>query len=123
MQGYELVKKVKTESSAHPERVFIKWWRNEEDFIDFDLVTRFLERLDYGAELAGFELIDQDKMWRTIESRCNGRASKVERDGTVVLLWTPPRGAELAEKLTEYPFTPESLLKILDVETDYNFVD
>ena len=124
MQGYELVKMIEQERTSHPDHVFIKWWRNEEDYIDFDLVLRFLEKIDYGgAEVAGFELIDQEEMWRTIEKRCGGRATKVKRDGSWVLLWTPPEGAEVEERLPEYPYTPEYLLKILDVETNYNYVD
>ena len=123
MQGYQLVKKIQTERSSHPEQVFIKWWRKEEDFVDFDLVSRFLENLDYGAEIEGFEMIDQHEMWEIIESRCKGRISKVKRDGRWVLLWTPPKGAELDDKLPEYPYTPEALLKILDIESNYNYVD
>lgn len=123
MQGYELVKKIKTERDSHPDRIFIKWWRREEDFIDFDLVARFLERLDYGTEIGGFELINQEEMWKAIESRCEGRATRVQRDGGTVVLWNPPKDAELDERLPEYPYTPETLLKILDVETDYNYVD
>jgi hypothetical protein len=123
MQGYELVKKIERERGSHPERVFIKWWRKEEDFVDFDLVERFLANLDYSAELGGYDLIDQDEMWRTIEARCRGRVSKVQRDGHWVLLWTPPKNAEVEERLAEYPNTPESMLKILDAETNYNFVD
>lgn len=123
MQGYELVKKIREEKSAHPDRLFIKLWRKEEDYIDFDLVSRFLDNLSDAAQFDGFELIDQDEMWKTIERRCDGRASKVQRGGDWVLLWTPPKGAEVEGKLTEYPYTPESLLKILDAETDFNYVD
>ncbi|OGU12765.1 MAG: hypothetical protein A2075_05255 [Geobacteraceae bacterium GWC2_58_44] len=123
MQGHELVKKIQKDSTAHPERIFIKWWRKEEDYIDFDLVARFLENLNYGTEISGYDLIDQEEMWRTIERRCNGRASKVQRDGRTVVLWNPPKGAEVEERLPEYPDTPETLLKILDVESNYNYVD
>jgi len=123
MQGYELVKQVKQEKSAHPDRLFIKWWRNEEDFIDFDLVTRFLENLKESTMIGGFELIDQEEMWRTVENRCQGRVSKERRGGDWVLRWTPPEGAEVEETQDEYPYTPESLLKILDAETNYNYVD
>ena len=124
MQGYELVKKIEKERLQHPNNVFIKWWRKEEDFIDFDLVNHFVEKVDSGgAEIGGFELIDQEEMWRTIESRCKGRASRVQRNGGWVVLWTPPKKAEVEERLPEYPFTPESLLKILDLETNYNYVD
>lgn len=123
MQGNELVKRIKRDREAHPERVFIKWWRKEEDWVDFDLVTRFLETVNYGSEIGGYELIDQDEMWRTIEQRAGGRASKALRDGRSVVLWDPPKNAEVEERLPEYPDTPETLLKILDVETNYNYVD
>ena len=123
MQGYELVKAVEKERNAHRERIFIKWWRKEEDFIDFDLVGRFLETLNYASDIAGFELIDQDEMWKTVESHAQGRVSKVDRDGRMMLLWTPPKGAEIEEKCTECPYTPDMLLKILDAETNDNFVD
>ncbi|HBA87342.1 MAG TPA: hypothetical protein DCZ75_04930 [Geobacter sp.] len=123
MKGYELVKLINSEKGAHPDRVFIKWWRKEEDFVDFDLVGRFLQNLNDGAEIGGFDLIDQDEMWRTLQNRCGGRVHKEQRDGDWVLRWTPPKGVKVEEKLSEYPYTPESLLKILDAETDYNYVD
>lgn len=123
MQGNELVKRIQRDREAHPECVFIKWWRKEEDWLDFDLVTRFLENLNYGSEIGGYELIDQEEMWRTIERRSTGRVSKVQRDGRSVVLWEPPQGAEVEDLLPEYPDTPETLLKILDVETNYNYVD
>jgi len=123
MQGYELTKKIKKDREAHPDNIFIKWWRSEEDYIDFDLVARFLETLENRTEIGGFELIDKEQMWLTIERRCNGRASRVQRDGRWVVLWDPPKGAEVEETLPEYPDTPETLLKILDVESNYNYVD
>jgi len=123
MQGYQLVKEIRQERSAHPERIFIKWWRKEEDFIDFDLVVRFLDTLNYASEINGFELIDQDEMWKTVESRARGRVTKVQRDGRWMLLWSPPEGAEVEDKCTECPYTPEMLLKILDAETNSNYVD
>jgi hypothetical protein len=123
MQGYELVKEIEKERGAHAERVFIKWWRKEEDFIDFDLVARFLETLNYSSEISGFELIDQDAMWKVVQSRSNGKATKVQRDGRWVVLWSPPKGAETELTCTECDYTPETLLRILDAETDDNFVD
>ncbi|BCG45420.1 hypothetical protein GEOBRER4_n0173 [Citrifermentans bremense] len=123
MKGYELVKQIREERSHHPERMFIKWWRNEEDFIDFDLVARFLDTLKESSKIDGFELIDQEEMWRTVQSRCEGRVTKEQRDGDWVLRWTPPEGKKLEEMQTDFPYTPESLLKILDQETNYNYVD
>ena len=124
MQGYELLKAIEKEKQARPNSVFIKWWRKEEDYIDFELLAGFIEKVkNDGTNIEGFELIDQDEMWRTVEARCKGRASKVQREGRWVVIWTPPEHAELEERLPEYPYTPESLLKILDIETNYNYVD
>jgi len=123
MQGYELVKEIEKERSAHPDRVFIKWWRKEEDFIDFDLLTRFLENLNYSSDISGFDLIDQDQMWRAVESRTNGRVTRVQKNGDWVLLWTPSKGLETDVTCTECPYTPDMLLKILDAETRDNYVD
>lgn len=123
MQGYELVKQIEAQKTAQPDRVFIKWWRKEEDFIDFDLVPHFLETLNYSSDIGGFELIGMDEMWETVERRTEGRARREQRGGNWVIHWTPPKGAEDVEYAASYPYTPESLLKILDAETDYNFVD
>ncbi|GFO54074.1 hypothetical protein GMSM_10810 [Geomonas sp. Red276] len=124
MQGYELAKSIRTERSKHPDRVFIKWWRNEEDWIDFDLVARFLDTVDYGTDISGFNLIDQEEMWQVIEERTKGRATRVDRgDGSYVILYSPPENAEMEERLPEYPYTPETLVKILDAETNFNYVD
>jgi hypothetical protein len=123
MQGYELVKEIEKERSAHADRIFIKWWRKEEDYIDFDLATRFLETLNYASEISGFELIDQAAMWKVVESRSNGRVTKVQRDGRWVVLWSPPKGVETELTCTECDYTPETLLRILDAETNGNFVD
>jgi hypothetical protein len=124
MQGYELVREIEKERTAHADRIFIKWWRKEEDYIDFDLVSRFLENLNYASDISGFELIDQDAMWKAVESRAKGRVTKVQRNGGWMVLWSPSDKAEIeGEKCTECPYTPEMLLKILDAETNDNFVD
>ena len=123
MVGYELVKEVEKERNAHPDRIFIKWWRNEEDYIDFDLVSRFLENLNPSSDITGFDLINQDQMWKVVEGRAQGRLTKVERDGQWLLMWSPPKGAEVEITCTECPYTPETLLKILDAETNGNYVD
>jgi hypothetical protein len=124
MQGYELVKRVQKERTKHPNNIFIKWWRKEEDWIDFDLVSRFVETLNYGDDFGGFALIDEAEMWRTLEQRCGSRLSKVQREGKWVLLYKPPKGAEIEEKLPpEFPCNPDSMLKILDIETGGDYVD
>ena len=123
MQGYELVQKIKAERAAHPDRIFIKWWRKEEDFIDFDLAARFQETVDDSSVIAGFELIGMEEMWEVVEQRSKGKVAREEKGGVWTVRWTPPEGAEDVERRPEYPYTAETLLKILDAETGDNFVD
>jgi hypothetical protein len=123
VKGYELVRKIEEEKSAFPDHIFIKWWRKEEDFIDFDLVARFLENLDYACDISGFDLIDKDEMWKTVASRTKGLEVKVQPNGSWILLWTDQAGTETEITCAECPYTPDTLLKILDAETKDNYVD
>jgi hypothetical protein len=124
MKGYDLEKRIQKERQKHPDNIFIKTWRKEEDWIDFDLVARFLETLDYSQDFGGFSLIDEQEMWQTLQNRCGSRLSKVQREGKWVLQYKPPKGAEIEEKLPpEFPYSPDSLLRILEVETQGNYVD
>ena len=121
MQGYELVKRIEAQRRANPDNIFIKWWRKEEDFIDFDLVTRFLENLNYKSEIDGFGLIDMNEMWRVVEARCKGKIVREERDGGLTLHWEPSKAT--GGNPVDLPYTPESLLRILDAETGGDYVD
>lgn len=124
MQGYDLVKRVEKEREKHPNNIIIKWWRREEDWIDFDLVSRFLETLNYASDIGGFTLIDEEEMWRTLQRRCGNRVTKEQHNGKWVLHYTPPKNAELEEPLPpELPYTPDNMIKVLDIETGGNYVD
>lgn len=127
MQGSEIVRQLDAETGAHPERNIIKWWRKEEDYIDFDLVEDFRRNLDASVEIEGFELIDLEHLWLAVREHCDERRLKREsRNGKWVLIWEPPEDAEDVEGpgiAREYPYTAQMLLKILDAETRDNYVD
>lgn len=46
---------------------FVKWWRKEQDFLDIDLIERFEENASGYAEMAGFELLTLDDMWKELK--------------------------------------------------------
>ncbi len=117
MQGYELIKAIREQrDDSHR---FIKFWRKEEDFLDFDLLERFLENLRDDHVVDGFELLDTDAMWDTVRKVGGNVVTRTVRDGKDVLLWTDADG--LVTK--ELPYNAESLITIFDAETDDNFVD
>lgn len=116
MTGKEIVEQVKAQRSAG--QYFIKWWRKEEDWIDYDLIDRFLTNVKEDEMIDGFELVGIDDVWVQLQRICPGRVTKVKRAGEDVVLWERTDG-----KKKECPFMPQSILEILDAETRGNFVD
>ncbi len=98
-------------------QVFIKWWRKEQDLLDFDLIDRFLEGTGENREIGGYELYTVDQMWNELKKVCGERVAKGTRNGQSVVTWMR-KGEERS-----CPFIPESLLEIFDVETRGNYVD
>ncbi len=103
------------------DHTFIKWWRREHDFVDFELLDRFEERLakEEGIKwLEGFQLLDTEQMWQELHNHFPDRVRRENRREGEVLVWNRP-GKD--EKVCR--FTPENLMTIFDVETRGVVVD
>ncbi len=116
MTGKELVEQVKAQRTAS--QCFIKWWRKEEDWIDYDLIDRFIANVKDDASIDGFDLVGIDEVWDQLQRICPGRVTKVKREGQETVLWERTDG-----KKKECVYIPQTLLEILDAETRGNFVD
>lgn len=46
---------------------FIKWWRKENDFVDYELVDNFIRSADAFHEIENFELLDIEQMWQVLK--------------------------------------------------------
>lgn len=96
---------------------FIKWWQREHDYLHFELLDRFEERLRTEEEgikwLEGLELLDIEEMWEEVQRRFPDRVRREKRtlSGEVVIWNRPGKGEQTC------PFTAESLMTIFDVET------
>lgn len=113
MNMSDVTKKIDLQGSSRP---FIKWWRREQDFIDFDLVDRFKRNAGSGGEIEGFELIGMDEMWHELKRLCGERIDRDLASSTVI--WEREgKGRKVCT------YSPESLMDILDVETRGNYVD
>lgn len=99
------------------DQVFIKWWRKEEDWLDFDLIDRFVADSGKNQEIGGYELYTMDQMWNELKKVCGDRVAKGKKNGQDVVQWTR-KGQERS-----CPLIPESLLEIFDAETKGNYVD
>ena len=117
MTTYEVQKAVREERRA--EHQFIKWWRKEEDFLDFDLLDRFLANAKDDQEIGGFDLVDMKEMWDYLERVAGDKVQRVMKEGVDTLLWM----SEDKSVTKELPFTAESLIQVFDEETDSSFID
>jgi hypothetical protein len=116
MKGYEIIKQIKEQRM--PDHLFIKWWRKENDFLDYDLLDRFVNNYDDSHEISGFELLGIEPMWQELQRICGDRVAKTKKDGAELLAWERETGER-----QECMFTPQSLITVFDVETKGNPVD
>jgi hypothetical protein len=101
---------------------FVKWWRIEDDFLDYDLIERFIANASE-TEMAGFELLTMDDMWSEIKRIAGERVTfKHDPSGGVGSVEWVYEGKSGVKKQTCL-YTPETLMTIFDVETKGNPVD
>lgn len=115
MRGYEIVKEMRDTGGS--KRCFIKWWRKENDFADYELVDTFLANLRPEDEFAGYELLTMDQMWVELRHRAPRRVELGRSHGTPVIRWQhmiPGEGTVREEIL---PYDAPSLMAVFEEET------
>jgi hypothetical protein len=120
MTGGEILERLKAERKA--EHKFIKWWRIENDFSDYELIDNFISRTNTDQEYAGYELLDMEDMWNVLKAHAPDRVNREERQHNDVIVWEHHTGkGDVKEEVC--PFIPKSLMTIMDVETRGNPID
>jgi len=99
---------------------FIRWWRKENDFVDYELLDHFVAHLPGQIELGGFELLTTDQMWQAMQRLLGPRVGREKRTTGDVLILQPTRGEPAG--VEESPFTPENMIRIFDRETRGNTI-
>ena len=119
MTGREVLRNVKAMRSDQDR--FVKWWRKEEDFLDYDLLDRFIKNSSSQDEIGGIELLTMDDMWQEVK-RIGGERVKLLHDSKGDRVeWVHKGRSGLHSETCDY--TPETLMTIYDVETNGNPVD
>jgi hypothetical protein len=103
------------------EHRFVRWWRKEEDFLDYDLIDRFVENTGGTEEIGGIDLLTMDDMWNEVRRVGGSRVTLLHGTDGDKVEWTH-KGKTGVQKNT-CAFTPETLMEIYDVETKGNAVD
>lgn len=118
MEGPKVLQEVDRQRA--PTHTFIKWWRREHDFLNFELLERFEEEIrdDRIKWLEGFELLDTEEMWRELKDRFPERVFREKRTKGEFLVWHRKEG-----ETRECFFTPENIMTVFDVETRGNVID
>jgi hypothetical protein len=116
MTGKETLTQIKEQRTS--DHQFIKWWRKEQDWLDFDLVDTFIEHLDPAEEIGGFDLLTIEEMWENLEKVVTGRVERDRKRGEDVIVWRKKSGEEQV-----CPFTAASVMTIFDVETHGDYID
>lgn len=119
MTGREIANILK--ERRRDEHQFVKWWRKEEDFLDYDLIDRFMDNVSSSEEIGGVDLLTMEEMWNELK-RIGGTRVKLlhEKSGDKVE-WVHPGKQGVHKEVCIY--SPETLLTIFDVETRGNPVD
>lgn len=115
MRTSEIAKNIKELKTANTH--FIGWWRKEEDFIDYDLIDRFLDNAQKNEDVGGYQLLTTEEMWQRLRQVCDDRVMKTQKAGDELLEWT------VGGERKTLPFTPESIMDIFDAETKGDVID
>jgi len=100
---------------------FVKCWRKEEDFLDYDLIDRFLENTKGSEEFGGIDLLTMDDMWNEVRRVGGTRVTLLHDNNGDKVEWVHKGKTGLNTNVCA--FTPETLMEIFDVETKGNPVD
>ena len=120
MTGYEIRERLASE--LRPEHRFVRWWRRENDFLDYDLAERFRDSLSGAEEIGGVDLLTRDERWQELQ-RVSAKRVSVQHSSTrgTVIEWVHRDATGSSSELL--PYTDEAILDIFDAETRDNPID
>jgi hypothetical protein len=119
MRGREIVAALNERRTE--KHCFVKWWRKEEDFLDYDLIDRFVENTGGTEEIGGIDLLTMDEMWNEVRRIGGTRVTLLHNENGDRVEWVHEGKTGLRTNVCA--FTPETLMEIFDVETRGNPVD
>jgi hypothetical protein len=119
MRGHDIVKSINERQSGT--YCFVKCWRKEEDFLDVDLIDRFVNETKGTEEYEGVDLLTMDDMWKEVRRISGSRVTLLRGTDGDRVEWVHKGKTGLRTNVCAY--TPETLMQIYDVETKGNPID
>jgi hypothetical protein len=119
VRGRDMLKTLNERRTANHR--FVRWWRKEEDFLDYDLIDRFMANSSDSEEIGGIDLLTMDDMWKVVKKVGGNRVKLLHNTNGDQVEWVHEGKRGLTTDVCV--FTPENLMTIFDVETHGNPVD
>jgi hypothetical protein len=103
------------EQAKRQGKEFIKWWRRENDFVDYEIIDHYVKTAGQ-TEIENFELLDKEQMWQVLKAWKSAglRRTRTGDGGTIEWQHT---GKDGQAKTHTCPYNAENIMKIFDVET------
>ena len=98
---------------------FIKWWRKENDFVDFELIDRYLEAAEVHHDFENFDLLDKEQMWDILQKKVKGKLYHRVATKSDTIVWEHIGKDGITHTYT-CPYSAHSIMAIFDAETKGN---
>ncbi len=99
----------------------IRWYRKENDFVDFELIDKFLAT-DQTVEFEGYELLSKEEMWDTLQRWQSKGLSLVEANGEDTIEWQyPDKNGQ--KHIYQCPYNAHNLMVIFDKLTQGDTIE
>jgi len=119
MRGHDVIAALNDRRTE--KHCFVRWWRKEEDFLDYDLIDRFVENTKGTEEIGGIDLLTMDDMWNEVRRVGGSRVTLLHGTNGDRVEWVHKGKSGVHKNVCTY--SPETLMQIFDVETKGNAVD
>jgi hypothetical protein len=119
VKEHEMLKII--EEQRNENHHFVKLWRKENDFVDFELIERFKEEAGSNMDMGGIELLTMEDMWNEVKRLVGTRVKLIHDVTGDNVEWVHEGKTGTVTNICGY--TPETLMTIFDVETKGNPVD
>jgi len=111
----------KIQEQRNESHCFVKWWRKENDFVDYELIDRFTKNTDDPKEMEGFSLLTMNDMWDELQRIAGPRVKLLHNISGDKVEWVNKGNSGTKTQICAY--TQETLMTIFDVETKGNPID
>ena len=116
MREREILKLIETQRNKS--HCFVKWWRKEDDFLDYDLIERFIDNFAAEEAIEGAELLTMEDMWKILQRIAGDRVKLVHDTTGDKVEWVHKGKSGTKSQVCIY--SPETLMTIFDVESKGN---